>query len=830
MNNTIVTCLLLFWSFQLTAQLQSPNEFLPHKLGEQFTRHHQLVDYFEHVAENSDLVSLQDYGNTSQGRPLKLAFVTSKKNQKNLEKIRQHNLSLAGMASSKWKPNQPIGIIWFTYSVHGNEPSGAECSMQVLYDLIDPNNARTKTWLENTVVIIDPAANPDGYERYTHFYRNTGHMIPNPEMASREHQEPWPTGRVNHYLFDLNRDWAWLTQKESQQRLEIYSDWLPHVHPDVHEQYPNNPYYFAPAAEPFHEYITDWQRQFQTEIGKNHADYFDENGWLYFTREIFDLFYPSYGDTYPTFNGAIGMTYEQAGHGVGGVAVGLHNGDTLTLADRIEHHYTTSLSTIEMTSKNASRLTDNFRNYFDQSMNDPQGKYKAFFIKNNPSDAHKVKRFLELLDRHDIAYAEVGKSTSVNAYDYQNQTTGKVSLSENDIVIGSYQPKSVLAQVLLEPEPLLTDSLTYDITAWALPYAFGLEAYASTNRFRINLDNQPQETAPKPLADNLRPYALVAPWNSTNDAAFLGELMQQGVKARFSKQAFSNDSGAFAEGSLVMTRADNYQKDWVKITKAASAKYGIQLAAIQSGFSTTGKDLGSDQMQLLSQPKVAVLYGDNVNNHSYGFVWHYFESELNYPFTALKMSQLESGTFTNYNVLILPEGHYKLNDILLKKINEWVAGGGKLIAIGSANAKLADKEGFALKKPDSGVSPVRKATPYAQNDRSHISNGTPGAIVKLNMDATHPLAFGIGSSYYSLKTYTSKYPKLESGWNVGVVAPNVKKSGFIGSEYAKELPNTLSFGVENKGSGKIYYMIDDPLFRAFWYNGKLLFSNALFLD
>jgi len=171
----------------------------------------------------------------------------------------------------------------------------------------------------------------------------------------RQVAEASPRVKLEQY-FDLNRDWAWQTQVESRQRMVMYKQWMPHIHADLHEQGYTNPYYFAPAAAPYHEYITDWQGSFQTEIGKNHARYFDREGWLYFTRERFDLLYPSYGDTWPTFNGAIGMTYEQAGHGRSGRAIDLPTGDTLTLADRVAHLRTTSLSTIEIASKESDRL------------------------------------------------------------------------------------------------------------------------------------------------------------------------------------------------------------------------------------------------------------------------------------------------------------------------------------------------------------------------------------------------------------------------------------------------------------------------------------------
>ncbi|MEK7255979.1 MAG: M14 family zinc carboxypeptidase, partial [Bacteroidota bacterium] len=394
-----LTCLLLL-SATLFGQnkIKSPDEFLPHKLGEQFTEHAMLVDYFQHVAANSNQVKLVEFGKTNQERPQILAILSSPENLARIEEIRLNNLRLASLASTSavgtngnaGANSQPITIVWLGFSVHGNEAAGSEASMGVLYDLTNPGNRQAQEWLKNTVVLMEPSVNPDGYSRYTSWYRNASPKLPDPNPIAREHDEPWPGGRVNHYLHDLNRDWAWATQVESQNRLKIYNDWLPHVAADLHEQYYDSPYYFAPAAQPYHKFLTKWQADFQVEIGRNNAKYFDENGWLYFTKEVFDLFYPSYGDTYPCFNGAIGMTYEQGGHSRAGRAILMPHGDTLTLADRVAHHRTAALATVEISSKNAAPLVKNFQDYFQKSQTEPPGTYKAFIVKGtNP--AHKLK-------------------------------------------------------------------------------------------------------------------------------------------------------------------------------------------------------------------------------------------------------------------------------------------------------------------------------------------------------------------------------------------------------------------------------------------------------
>ncbi|MBS1654614.1 MAG: zinc carboxypeptidase, partial [Bacteroidetes bacterium] len=348
-----------------SAQLKSPDEFLGYTLGSHYTPHWKIVSYFQLVAAAvPSMVKLEQYGSTNEGRPLMLAYISSPENMQQLEQLRMNNLRLANMTRDKMAPvetNAPA-IVWLSYNVHGNEAASSEAAMLTLYSLVDPSNTKTKEWLKNTVVIIDPCVNPDGRDRYVNWFNTVVGKNYDPSREAREHHEPWPGGRTNHYNFDLNRDWAWQTQVESQQRLKMFFKWMPQVHVDYHEQGYNSPYYFAPAAQPYHDIITPWQREFQVTIGKNHAKYFDSNGWLYFTKEIFDLFYPSYGDTYPLYNGSIGMTYEQGGIGAG-LGVINQDGDTLTLRDRLMHHYTTSLSTIEVSSQNEARLIKEFRNY-----------------------------------------------------------------------------------------------------------------------------------------------------------------------------------------------------------------------------------------------------------------------------------------------------------------------------------------------------------------------------------------------------------------------------------------------------------------------------------
>ncbi|WKZ59422.1 MAG: M14 family metallopeptidase [Cyclobacteriaceae bacterium] len=820
-------------------QLLKPNEFLGYELGERFTRHHRVVEYFQHVASVVPNVELYKYGETYEYRPLVYAVVTSPENLKNLEQIRLDNLRRTGLESGT--PSTKIPIVWLSYNVHGNEASSIEASMQTLYELANPANGTSANWLKNTVVIIDPCINPDGRDRYANFYNSFGNRPANASPDAREHREYWPGGRSNHYWFDLNRDWAWLTQIESQQRIKVYNQWMPHVHVDFHEQGYNNPYYFAPAAEPYHEVITPWQREFQVMIGKNHAKYFDKQGWLYFTKEVFDLYYPSYGDTYPTYNGAIGMTYEQAGGGFAGLSITTREGDPLTLKDRWMHHHTTGMSTVEITAVNAQRVLDEFEKYFRENNNSPASPYKTYVIKGD-NQPDKIQRLTKLMDAHGVKYGHLSAGKSTRGFDYSTQTTQAVNLSSDDIIISVYQPKSRFITTLFEPQSKLPDSVTYDITAWNLMYAYGLKGFALNERINVGKTYQPKEVVQTPVSG--KPYAYVFRYQSLSDVKFLGALLNNDVTVRAAMKPFKVNGESFDAGSLIVTQRNNESiPDFDQFIQSLAREHNRKWFAATTGFVDSGKDFGSGYVNYIKAPKIAALVGDQTSSLSAGATWHFFEQELQYPITQIGTDYFRSVDLGNYDVLLVPEGRYRMFDEeTMKSVQEWVSNGGRLILVSGALNAFADKNGFALKKfsteeakkeaekKDKEDQAKDVLLPYDAAERNAISQTISGAIYKVTLDKSHPLAFGLGDAYYTLKTNELYYSYLQQGWNVGVIKGKAKPvQGFAGYKINKKLDNSFVFGVEEKGRGTIVYFVDDPLFRNFWESGKMLFSNAVFM-
>ncbi|MFD2528808.1 M14 family metallopeptidase [Polaribacter marinaquae] len=814
---SIVVVLFLLTGTLFSQKIKSPKEFLGYEIGARFTRHHKVVDYFNYVSNTLSNVKLEKYGETNEHRPLYVSYISSAENIKNLESIRKNNLSQTGVISGNSKND--IAIVWLSYNVHGNEASSTEAAMLTLYELVTAK----KAWLENTVVILDPCINPDGRDRYVNWYNQVKSTPYNTDQNAKEHAEPWPGGRPNHYLFDLNRDWAWATQVESQQRIKVYNKWMPHIHVDFHEQGINNPYYFAPAAEPFHEIITDWQRDFQTQIGKNHAKYFDKEGWLYFTKESFDLLYPSYGDTYPTYMGAIGMTYEQAGHGRAGLGIHTDEGEILTLKDRAAHHLTTGLSTVEISSKNAKKLNSEFRKFFNNSgLN-----FKSYVLKNENAD--KMNRLKELLDTHEIKY-ESAKNGSVKGYSYTTQKDAKLDVSNKDLVIHTDQPKGKMVKALFEPNAKLVDSLTYDITAWSLPYAHGFNAVASKSKVNSTTNNSKNTVV---NSEDKSAYAYVSKWNNLADATFLADLLKNNIVPRFAEKSFSANNTSYDKGTLIILRNDNRNTDFDSKIVAIADKHQRKLTSVATGFSQSGVDFGSSAIKPINKQKIAVVSGKATSSLSFGEVWHFFETQLEYPITNINSSNFGYTDLSKYDVIILPSGYYNsiLSGSTLSNIKKWVRSGGTLVAIGNALNSFANKEGFSLKtKKNAEIKTDNNLVPYQDRERKSVANLITGSIFKSTLDNSHPLAFGYDKEYFSLKLSGTSYSYLKKGYNVGYFDKNSNNiSGYAGSKAVKNVHESLLFGEQTMGRGSIVYMIDNPLFRSFWENGKLFVANAVFL-
>ncbi len=399
------------------------------------------------------------------------------------------------------------------------------------------------------------------------------------------------------------------------------------------------------------------------------------------------------------------------------------------------------------------------------------------------------------------------------------------------MIISAYQPKSVMVKVLFEPETFVSDSNTYDITAWAMPYAYGLKTFATKQILKPSSATYPQANN---TSTSARSLGYIADWNSLSDVKFLAELLKRNIRVRYSEIEIQAGGKKFNPGSLIIARTGNdaLGTGFDQAVADIAKKHDISLFAIQSGFLDKGADLGSNKIRYIRKPRIAVLGGDEAYSLAFGEVWHFFEQQLAYPVSVLRSQDLMRVNLSDFDVLIAPDGNY--SNLADDKIVNWIRAGGKLIAMESAMAQLAGKKGFSLKikeeeKKEKDKDPYAALFPYGDRNRFSLSSSIPGAIYRVDLDNTHPLAFGFPNFYHTLKLDDRVYQFMENDWNVGVLKKNNYITGFAGVDAKKKLVDGLLYGVQDMGNGAVVYLADDPLFRSFWENGKLLFSNAVFM-
>jgi hypothetical protein len=817
--------------------IKSPDEFLGYELGTQFTYHNRAVDYFRYVAESSPLADYREYGTTYEGRSLGVCIVSSEANLSNLEEYRKNNLIKAGLAEGAFTGKQ-IPIIWLAYNVHGNESAGMETAMKTLYTLVTDSYPGAGDWLKTCIIIIDPCQNPDGRDMYTNRFRSSQDLTPNPDGRSSEHYQGWPSARTNHYMFDLNRDWAWQTQTETAQRLALYNQFMPHVHADFHEMGAESTFFFPPGAIPWHEVITPWQHEFHTLIGKGNAALFDETSKLYFTKENYDLFCPSFGDTWPLFNGAIGFTYEQGGSGYSGLAYKLESGDTLTLKKRIEGHFTASMATLKVSYENREKLISEFNRFFSDNVSKPNFQYKSIIIKgsNNKSD---LEDLFQLLKKNQIKYTYAGSiGKKFKGFDYLANAEGEVTIEKGDVLVSSYQPQSRFVQVLFEPDSKASDSLSYDLTAWALPYVYNLKTFALAEQVKPFDGIIESEKYDNKLSGD-KPYGYAIDYEGFNVLKFISALHLKNIRSRYSLKPFTIGSVSFQRGSFIITRGDNLNMEGKldKIVTDLADKLQVKLTPLASGLVDKGKDIGSGYSPLKIKPKVALLCGEGTPSSAVGELWYFFERELNYPVSLLNTANIENTDLTKYDVLLLASGIYsKLKDTIV----DYAKRGGRVVAFENAISVFSKEKSTSLFKAVETRTAEQKAVEkkeksddltllkkFSDESRYLLSDNSAGSIYKVTVDTTNPFGFGLGREWFLMKR-TQAYPFLTKGNNIGYILDSKPVSGFAGYKFQKKIKNTMVIGSETIGTGEVIYITDDPYYRAFWKSGRPLLWNTVF--
>ncbi len=833
------------------SSIPTPESFLGYQVGSAYTFHNQMKAYMETVADASDRVTIRSYGKSNEGRDLLLLTITSPANHAHLEEIRQNMARLADpreVARDRLEAiieNSPA-VAWLSYNVHGSESAGTEAAILTVYQLAAGTDALTLTILEELVVIIDPLLNPDGRDRFVHSFKKRKGMSHNDSPAAWEHGSDWPGGRSNHYLFDLNRDWAWQTQVETQLRIAEYLQWNPVVHVDFHEM-GGESYFFFPAATPVHTAIPDVVMKWQKIYGEGNAAAFNRFGWPYYTRRGFDMYYPSYGDSWPSMMGAIGMTYEQGGGGGVGIAVRRDDGTIHSLKQRTHGHFTTSMATLQTTAERRQERLADFLAFFRHALDLEKGPVKAYALvpATDPYNADRLARLLTLQGIEVSSAREPFRSRIAGGYGMQPAPSTK-QFPAGTYLVEAGQPKGVAVQMLLEPNPVLEDTSFYDLSGWSLPLAFNVEAYTLSEVPGVS--RVPAEGAPRRaggVEGGRAAYSYAIPYNGMSALLAAVDLLNRGLRVHSARESFTIHGRTYPRGTFVIPLYRN-PDDIHHIVEEVAAGHGVTAYPINTGLVEEGTDLGGGAYSLMRKPRVAVAAGSSVGN-SFGEAWHLFDQRFpHFDYTNVDADRLGRLDLNDYDVLILPSGGRGggYQDIFgeqgLAGLRSWLQGGGVLIGFdGSAQfvtqevSQQAGDTARGERRPreernQDEPAVVARRTMAERRQESRVRR-TPGGLYGGVLDPDHWLAFGMPERVAVLKRGTRSFNITERGINVGVFSRQPLLSGYAPPDVLEELSKKAWLIVENVGRGKVVLFADNPLFRMFVEGQHQLVLNAIVL-
>lgn len=818
-------------------EILSPGEFLGYELGQKYTHHYKVVDYFEYLSANSDRIQVQEYGTTHEGRSLIYATISSTSNMSNLERIKEKNKQLA---SNEIEPNPEMPVVvWMSYNVHGNEPSSSESAMQAAYRLVAAEDNQTASWRSESIVIIDPMINPDGRDRYVTWYKSSQTHVLNADVNDLEHDEIWPGGRTNHYWFDLNRDWVWLVHPESQGRIKVYQEWMPQVHMDFHEQGANNNYFLMPGTTPRNYELPRSYEDYADAFGRGAVKRFDEAQVNYFTREAFDFFYPGYGSSYPSVMGGIGMLAEQGGHSRGGRAVDTDDGYVLTLRQRVFDHYINSLAVVETAVENKMGLLE----YFKEARNpkNQKGDTKAYILSRD-EQSYSFDVINLLLDHGVQVYETTQDQRLSNTFDYWDASEATRTIESGSFVIPTEQPAHLFIHTLFRRQLEIRDSVMYDMSTWTVPMAYNLEAYWSKN-LPSNLKPIDQKISLKGGLTQKASYAYVMDWAQRYAPNALGDMLEAGFRVRTASESFGFEGNTYSRGSVIVLVGRNlgYGDELYSKMEEIALKNKVSIIPFNTGRMDTGIDLASSDANPLHAPRVALVVDQPFNSYTAGQLWYLLDYWTEYGISRVRSDRLSELDMDAYDVLIFPGAWGGIDQVLSASVQdrmkEWVRSGGVLVGTegmaswfsktrsGFTNIALYESENNDEEQTDEGY------TAYADRAKKSGLQRIPGAAFKSHIDNTHPLGFGMKEELYTLKFSTDVFELNPNLIAVGRFDSNPKDllaSGYASPENKVKAASNSFAAVQNMGRGKVVLLLENTQYRMFWIGPSRMIQNAVF--
>ncbi|MUP46447.1 zinc carboxypeptidase [Gramella sp. BOM4] len=796
-------------------EIPTPQEVIGFVPGEWHVSHDRLLNYMHKLAEVSPRIQIENRGFTYEGRPLVLLTISSEENLNNIEEIRKNHVALVEQNSGSLNTEEMPVVINQGFSIHGNEPSGSNAALLYTYYLAAAEGEEIENTLDHTVILLDPAFNPDGLQRFAYWANTNKSENINPDPQDREYNEIWPGGRTNHYWFDMNRDWLPVQLPESQARIATFHKWYPNILTDHHEMGSNSTFFFQPGIPSRTHPLTPQMNQDLTkEIGTYHARAFDELGSLYYTEENYDDFYYGKGSTFPDINGSVGILFEQGSSR--GHAQETDNG-ILTFPFTIRNQFTAALSTLEAAESMRTELLNYQRNFFDNARKSAENGAYAFGSSKDPVKAYKLA---EILKRHQIEVHKVKDAFSEN---------GKRFEQGSAYIVPKNQRQHRLVKAMFERRTEFEDSLFYDISAWTFPLAFDLDFSED-----VSLKNAGEKieelSMPVPAPPSESDYAYLLNWSDYYAPKALNSILEKGLRAKVAMEDFTLDNQQFGHGTIMIPVQNQKlsQSELHDFLTEVSQESAVKITAISTGM-TGGINLGSNQFRALEPQKVAILVGESITSYDAGEIWHLFDQRYDMKITKLDIRDLNRTDLTKYTDIIIPNSWGGgLDSGLAKKLMEWTREGGTIIGYRNAVTWLKKNDfiKFDTKEPEVNA----KNVSFEERGDFRGAQVIGGAIFEAKLDRSHPIAFGYQDDKIAMFRNTTLFvePDEQSYNNPIQYTEKPLLSGYISKPNLDSIANTVPFKHASLGRGEVMMFTDNTNFRAFWYGTNKLLMNAIF--
>lgn len=811
-----------------------PSTALGFTVGEWHVRHDQLVQYMYLLAEKSDRIKLVEIGKSHEQRPLIHLHISTPDNLTNLNKIQKTHLSnwqISENSDNRDLSGFPL-VLWMGYSIHGDEASGANAALLVAYYLAAAQGDAIDRLLDSAVIILDPVMNPDGLGRFAQWVNMHRSKNLVSDRNNREHQQDWPTGRTNHYWFDLNRDWLLLTHPESQARVKQYQKWRPHVLTDFHEMGTDSTYFFQPGIPSrTNPHTPQTNIELTNILATFHAEKMDSLKRLYFTKEAFDDFYYGKGSTYPDAHGSVGILFEQAS-ARGHLQQSIH-GD-LAFSQAIQNQFNLSLTTFTGALENKERIMSWQDSFARETQKEAKDDEVGGYIVTPGSDQSRFSRFLELMQSHNIKLYELDDDVEID---------DELYLAGKSYFVPLRQAQYRLIKSLFSKQKRFKDNTFYDVSNWniALSFNFDFTEIEDGRLRKISYRNAPIELLQYASPQNAEDVvAWGFNWQDSDAPALLQYLLDAGALVKQTKTPLTaktkDGEFAFLPGAVLVPMGLDQPDSLSDQLIAKAAELNIKLHAITSGLTPQGSDLGSRRLAVVKAPKVMLIGGKAMSQYEAGEVWHYLDNYVGIAPTIVETHRLNRVDLSSYTHIIAVDGFYgMIPNTAVEKLSYWIEQGGVLITQKRATKWVAEREWLSAQfKDKESIDSAFTVTDLKFSDQESLAGKKriAGAVFETKVDLSHPLLFGFEREVLPVFRNSTVIMRKPTKPFITAITYQLKPllAGYTSDEMEGLLSDTAMAVAHKKGKGRVVAFTDNLSFRGYWWGTRRLLTNAIYLS